>query len=124
MVNQVKLAKTAKRLIEANGRELTLVNESTTSADPLKPHRGRVESADVTTTVIGIITNYRLSQIDGHLIRRGDKRCVIAANSLASGIVLTDYEKLIDTGVSYKIKDIEPVKPGKVPLIYFLQLRR
>src|SRR5690606_40894082 len=62
----------AAELINEFGRELTLVKESRTPADPDKPWRGTDDAGAVSVTVKGAVVGFDDDLVDGDMIRRGD----------------------------------------------------
>lgn len=68
----------------------------------------------------GVRTSYKLSEIDGTLIKRGDVRLVLS----------TDFpepkaeDKFTVAGVSYSYVDLEPKAPADIPIVYIVQVRK
>ncbi len=130
MVDYVSLAKTAERLIEENGRTVTLVQAGETAVDPAKPYGPDTSVGQTRHTVLGVITEFDNEDIDGTLIRRGDKRCLIAHNSIvnvasgAESIVIEDFDTLEDGTEVWKIEGVDTIHPGDIRIMYDLQLRK
>ena len=120
MVDFASLAALAVRLISKNGRDVTLVQSSQTPDNPAQPWRG-TDGNDTETVVRAAITNYDEEQVDGDLIRRGDRQAWVAADS---GVAIEDYDYLVDGTVRWKIIDVNVIKPATVTVAYGLQLRR
>ena len=73
----------AERLIEENGRTISLVRrDQANPTDPAKPWRGSTEADEITVVVKGVFVEYEKMDFDGSLVRRGDKRVLIAAKSV------------------------------------------
>lgn len=131
MVNYVKIAATAKRLIEANGRTVSLVRLDRDPADPDMPWRGPavVDSAPYDPldypSPKAVIVPYTEDDIDGTLVRHGDKRAYVAATSTAvAALNLAEYDGLIDNGEQYKIVSVNILNPGEIIILYEMQLRK
>lgn len=131
MVDYVNFQNLAERLIEANGRDLSLVRrDQDNPVDPAKPWRGSTEADTITVTVKGVFVKYEKEDFDGSLIRRGDKRVLIAAKSVtdeggsAANLKIEDYDHILDAGVRWKILDADPIEPGPLRILYDLQVRQ
>lgn len=74
-----------------------------------------------TKTVKAVIINARQNEIDGTLIKKGDKFALIADDSLTFTPKTND---VIFDGDEYTVKNIKTVKPGNTVLLYKLQLRK
>lgn len=124
MVNYTSLAATAKRLIESNGRDVTLVRLSETPVIPSQPWRGTT-TASTTVTAKAVIVAFLEEEVDGELIRRGDLRAVIAENSIVPSQPIEDFTLLRDDeNQEWKILDVQKVRPGPVTIVYKLQIRK
>jgi hypothetical protein len=132
MVNYTQLAATAQRLIEANGRSVTLVERSSTPEDASKPWRGPDE--DVTpptqTTVTGVFLSATsetelgelLQLIDAGLIQRGQKFLMVAADSLPSTLDIRAQASVLDGAQSWAVQEVATLQPGSTPLLHALVL--
>ena len=121
MANYTKLAQTAKRLIEKNGRTVTLRSVSPTPADPTKPWRARSD-ADVEVSVIAVILDNKLTDEDEVL--RGTRKAYVAQES-APVVDLSDYGLLIESsGEQWKVDSVEILTPGDVVIYYKLMLKQ
>lgn len=126
MANYTRMAATAKRLIEKNGRTVTLVRLSRSALDTNKPWRGPDPDPDPAPAAItckAVIVPYEAKELEGSLIRNGDKRAFIADTSLPDHD-LEKFDTLIDGGDTYKIVSVALFNPGDVRLLYEIQLRR
>lgn len=122
-LNYTRLATTAERLIEENGRSVTLLKGGEVVSDPAKPWRDDSTTGDLSLTVIGAIVNYDYDEIDGDLIKRGDKRLLIAQNSVSANEIET-FDRVLDGGVDWKIQDTKVWEPGDTRIFYDIQLRK
>jgi len=121
MVNYVILAAVAERLIDKNGADVTLRKQSRALDEPSKPWRG-TDATDTTTTVKGVVLGFRKKDIDGEIVRRGDRQALVAFNTAGSGIETYDELEDVDSNI-WRIVDVEFVKPASIGLLYKLQLR-
>ena len=131
MVDYVSFQNLAERLIEANGRDLSLVRrDQDNPVDPAKPWRGSTEAATITVVVKGVFVDFEKQDFDGSLVRRGDKRVLIAAKSVtdeggsAANLKIEDYDHVLDAGVRWKIITTELVEPGPLRILFDLQVRQ
>lgn len=131
MVNYVSFQNLAERLIEANGRDLSLVRrDQGNPTDPAKPWRGSTEVDTITVVVKGVFIEFEKEDFDGTLVRRGDKRVLIADKSVtdeggsASNLKIEDYDHVLDGGTRYKILSAELIEPGPLRIMFDLQVRQ
>lgn len=125
MVNYVRIAATAKRLIEANGRNVTLIRKSRTPNDVAMPWRGPTSPGDTTVGIVkAIIYPVKEEEIDGFLIKAGMEKATIAHDSLATPQDLRDIDAIIDATVTYKVVKAVVIGPGGVNLVYEFFLER
>lgn len=113
-----QLAAAAKREIEAKGRSVTLRSISRS----YNPATDIYTPTNSDVSVIGIFTDYTQFEIDGDVILKGDKRLIIAGDSVTVAPSLEGI--VIDDSLNYKIMNVETVRPAATVLLYKLQLRR
>jgi len=118
MVDYVKLAATADRLVGGAGRSVTLIAKGA-QVDALKPWDGAADGSTEGTT--GVFTNYTRREIDGTKIQANDKRLFIAAASLT--LDPQNAYKVLDGSVEYQVINVRVVQPGAVTIGYELQVR-
>lgn len=130
-LNYTNFRNLAERLIEENGREIDIVRrDQTTLTDPAKPWRDSTETATVTTTVIGVFLEFEKEDFDGTLVRRGDKRVLIAAKSVEDNttgslsVKVEDFDHVLDGGVRWKILDADLIEPGPLRIMYDVHVRQ
>lgn len=122
MVDYASLAATAERLIDENGRDVTLVKRSETPADVSKPWRGTL--ADDTTLVVkAAIVPFEAEDQEGDLVRREDKQAFVAAN-VTSPNEIENFDEVDDGADTYKIVSADVIEPGDTRVLYVLQLRK
>lgn len=116
--NWAPLAATALRLVQNNGRSMT-VRESTSNTDATRPWEAILASVD--TAVTGVESQFKASQVDGDTIRSGDTRFII------DGLSLTTEPKagwlIIDGGIQWRVVSAKRVKPGDTDLLYIFHVR-
>ncbi len=130
-LDYVSFRNLAERLIEANGRTLSLVRrDQGNPADPAKPWRGSTEAAEITVVVKGVFIEFEKEDFDGALVRRGDKRVLIADKSVidegssAANLKIEDYDHILDAGVRWKIMQAELIEPGPIRIMFDLHVRQ
>ena len=130
MVDYVSFQNLAERLIEENGRTLSLVRlDQGNPTDPAKPWRGSTEADEITVVVTGVVIEFEKEDFDGTLVRRGDKRILIADKSVtdesnASNLKIEDYTFVLDGSVRWKIITAVLIEPGPLRIMYDLQVRQ
>jgi len=121
----------AERLIEINGRDLTLVRRDQDNlVDPTEPWRASTEAAEITFVVKGIIIEFEKEDFDGSLVRRGDKRIFIADKSVsdeggtAANLKIEDYDHILDGTTRWTILKAELIEPGPTRIMYDIHVRQ
>ena len=108
----------AAKAIKKSGVAMTLNHKGTTAAT------NPWDSPTETTTAYpcnGVITNYSAHEIDGTVIRRDDRKVLLAAGGLA--VTPTTADTLTIGGVELAIMHVEPIAPSNDPIIYTVQVR-
>jgi hypothetical protein len=125
MVNYVRAAATAKRLIEANGRYVTLFRKDKTAADTSKPWRGPIGSSDEEVGTVKAVF-YPIEEYDEKegLVRRAEEKVMIAHDSLPIPEDLEDIDHMVDNGKIYKVITASPLGPGSVRVAYEFVVKR
>ena len=124
------LRRTAERLIEDNGRTLTLVRKDQGNpVDPAKPWRSSTGADEITIDVIGVVIEFEKDEVDGTLVLRGDKRIFVADKSVtdssnASNLKIEDYSDVVDGSTRYRIINPTTIEPGGERIYYDLQVRQ
>jgi hypothetical protein len=124
MTFYTRLQATANRLLKGKGQSITLTK---VTAGTYNPATGAMTGTTTSTqTAYGAIFDYGAKQIDGTLIKAGDKQVLISAFKI-DGSALT-APVLGDTvtigGVTYTL--VEPLKtvgPAGITVIYEANLR-
>lgn len=130
-LNYANFRALAERLIEENGRDVSLVRrDQDNPVDSAKPWRDSTEAATITFIVKGVIIDFDKEDFDGSLVRRGDKRVLISDQSVsdeggsAANLIIEDYDSLLDASVLWKIVDVNLIEPGDTRIMYDLQVRK
>lgn len=131
MVDYASFRNLAERLIEENGRDLSLVRrDQGNPVDPAKPWRASTEAAEITVVVKGVVIEFEKEDFDGSLVRRGDKRILIADKSVldeggsAANLQIEDYDHVLDGTVRWKILGANTIDPGDTRIMFDLQVRQ
>lgn len=131
MVDITALRLVAEKLIEANGRTISLVRrDEVTPIDPAKSWRGNTTTTQVTISVIGAFIDFDSDDLDGTIIRRGTKRVLISAKSAEEAGVnsLTDienYDRLLDAdNTSWSVDAVSVIQPGTQKVAYDVRVSR
>lgn len=130
MVDQVKLAATAKRLIAKDGRSISLIKKTTVDSNPAKPWEGKTgDDVPLVITAVSVPPNtvrqFGITAL-GHgsefeeMTRRSEKIYIIAPD----GNDLNQYESVDDRGVSYSILATQILEPGEIEMLAFIAVRR
>ncbi len=117
----------ADELITDFGKALTLREED--DAAVFDGATGFITSAGTPTdhAVTGIITRFKLGDIDGTMVLRTDFKVLLSAVSPVTGLPITPPTVnmiLIDGADQYTIIDVVPLRPGGVDVIYTMQVRQ
>ena len=124
MVDFVRLANTAKRLIDENGRSITINRKSTVSSDPARPWGSAVNTnIDTLTTIalessaMGTGAGASKTYITQEVLRQDQKAFLI--NAIDRGARdLTQFDELIDSQENYSVERIDTFQPGSLILLY------
>jgi hypothetical protein len=117
-----KLLATARRLIEENGRTLTLRKPSTTPQDATKPWRGPASGSETSEDVTGVVVGLALTEETRDLIQRGYKQALVAPPETETD--LKGYKTLVDGEEVWHVESVQVVKPGDVALLYKFTIRK
>lgn len=124
MVDYVKLAATANRLVTKSGKSITVRKLNSAPADPTKPWRGAVDprSPAADTQVVAAV-EVAESGI-GKLINKKDipdtvDKFYIAAPGLSTPD-LDDFDEVNDGGVDARIVLMKALRPAGTVLIYVI----
>lgn len=132
MVDYVKMASTAQRLIRENGREVIFVRKPQSSLDPNKPWNGPDPIAqEITITLSGVfVPPNQIRQFGLSALGEGTEFRDLIDFSEQVIIVypgdtdLKDYKTIRDNGINWNMVGLQFLKPGTVPLLAFVGTRR
>lgn len=130
MPDYVKLATTAKRLIEAAGRIVTFRQLGDQVADPTKPWRSSpnirnpaAAEINVKAVFVDPISAAKMGlgiNLESDLIAKITAVALVAADSVAND--LEKFHEIVELGTIFRIEHTEVLKPGAVKLLYIFLL--
>lgn len=123
MVSYSSLAAVAQRLIDENGRDITITLKDRAAANPSEPWRANGSSDTVVGPVRAVVVPYSTQDVDGTLVQREDKRALVAALDVDPS-VLENFDLVTDGSDVWRVVASRIVNPGDTRVIYALQLRR
>ncbi len=111
----IKATATASRLIKRFGQSITLRQQagSGTAWAPVL--------TDTDHVAIAAVTEYSNRDMDGTLIKMGDRRVYLSTEGLT--VVPTTQDKLVVGGEVMTIVNIRPLNPAGVTVMYEVQAR-
>lgn len=125
-VNYNRTRATVKRLIDAYGREVTMVNDQGPAvvSAPLGAAAPRVEVPKIKAVFVrpsGYIKLGESFQMDPGMWPEADKIFLVLP-SLEHDF--QTFTRVLDEGKGYKIYKTEMIKPGMIPLLLYVGLRQ
>ena len=129
MVDYVRLAATAKRLVETNGRAITFVRPSEVPDDPNEPWGGST-GAETTLPLFGVfVPPNTVRQFGLTALGQGTEFQDLISMSEQIAIVFPETTDLrqftqVDDGERWGIIGLQVLKPGPVQILAFVGLRR
>lgn len=132
-LNYIAFRLLAERLINENGRSLTLQREDQFNpVDIAEPWRAADPAGAnvVSLVVLGVFIEYEKEDFDGSLVRRGDKRVLVAAKDTddvrtgTENIDVEDFDTILDGTEIWKIITVEVIEPGPLRVMYDIQVRK
>jgi hypothetical protein len=110
------LAESVAHLLQEYGSNLTVTRPG---AATYNPATGILTSAAATTyTVQGVFINYEDRNVDGTVVRAGDRRLLV------STIGTTGTPQIDDAVGGLKIVDVRTIAPSGVPIAWACQVRK
>ena len=131
MVDTAPLIAVAQRLIQENGRQISLIQFNSTPQDANRPWRG--PSADPRATPDSTLSLFAafvppsgarelgLRYVSETLLKRAEQIAII---SPGANVDLSIFQEILDTGVYYKMDVLDVLKPGSATVLAFLGVRR
>lgn len=128
-INYTRMRSVAERLVEENGRTVTLVRlDQVNDSDPAMPWRGTTGTSEVTVDVIAVLVPFENDDFDGTLVKRGDMQAIVAAKSVEdenpANVEIETFDFLDDGGARWRIVEAKSINPGGQRIVYMLQLRK
>lgn len=127
MANFTKLAATAKRLIDANGRDVSVIKYGNASQDSDKPWRGQSEYAEATVpgkAVFVPMSSLRSTTSENEEGVLREKEFALFAANNDGGHELETFNIIEDDGVVWKIVKTELLAPADTRLLYMFEVIR
>lgn len=125
-ISYTRMLALAQRLIAESGRPITLVKQSTVSADPTKPWKGPAVTANTelaaTAVFLDPVTSrdWGFTEIqDDWLDHKADKIAMVAGVADAGS-----YDTIKDGSVIWKIMKVRTLETGPVTLIHQFYINR
>jgi len=116
--NYASLEATALRLITDFGRDVSIVYKTDGTYDAATDTLSG--NSETPVTVKAVVTLYIQKEIDGTLIKNGDKQMLIAA----SGVKMPRSSDIVVDDCEYNIINVIEIKTGDTSMIYKIQVRR
>jgi hypothetical protein len=121
VANFTKLAATALRLINANGRTVTIVHQGNTPTDPTKPWRGEDTTVRASVTGTGVFTS--LEALNPDNTKREGQMLLFAASADESND-LEEFDQVVDGARYWKIVRAEVIGPADTRVLYKFEVSR
>lgn len=116
----------AQRLIENNGRSVTMQRHSAGVADPSKPWKGPgVPTIDLTKNVQAVFlpaggNSFGKNFISSELLERCEQVCMVAPTDIS----LEGFTAILDNGSRWQIEWGQVLRPGPVIVLYAFGVKR
>lgn len=130
-VDYTKLAATAKRLVEENGRAIKLISDGAAAADPNKPWEGPASTTETTVDLFGVfVPPNTVRQFGLTALGEGTEFRDLVTYSEQIAIVfpgetdLRGFNHMEDNGVRWGIIGLQVLRPGPTQLLAFVGVRR
>ena len=127
MVDFTAAAATAKRLVDANGRTVTLQRFDQSPADVARPYEGPADpdaapdfSLDVVASFVPLsgAASLGLSITDEELLKRTAEVCLVAPGPTQAE-QFERMSQIVDGGIKKGITFVEKLRPADTTLLYF-----
>lgn len=131
MVDYNRMAALAERLIQADGRLVTVVKLARTPVDADKPWRGDPTPRDMgrpadefqaygVTVDTSSLSRFGFYAVDDELVKRAKKAVIISAKAVGNRD-LEYYDEVLDIDQDrWKVRWAMKLKPGEIPLLFAL----
>lgn len=108
---------TAERLIARFGQSGSIRRLTPGGGPDYDPGEPTTTDYDVTF----VLSEYSNREIDGTLIKAGDKKVLLSTEGLSITPALGD--RIVVAGTAHRIENIKPLNPGGTVLLYEMQAR-
>jgi hypothetical protein len=117
-----KMQATANRLLKGKGQEITLTRQAAGAYDPAT---GTAAVTTTTQTAYGAMFEYGDKNIDGTLIKEGDKQLLLSAlNSTGTALVAPALNDTVTINtVVYTVVRIKPLSPAGTTVLFDCNIR-
>jgi hypothetical protein len=125
------LIDTAVRLIEKNGRPVSIRRTSTTTGDPAKPWGGAGDTTTATDELTtAVFFNENAQDLEARLSTAGQlvvspveqSKVLVYLAARDIGVAPTIADKLVDGSRVLEIQQVETVQPGSQVILYILKV--
>jgi hypothetical protein len=130
MVDYVKLAIVAERLIRQNGRLVTFVRKDRTPSDPSKPWKGPVDGETTLALSAVFVPPNTVRQFGLSSLGEGTQFLDLVTFSEQVAIVfpedndLRQYQTIRDQGINWNMIGLQLLQPAATKLLAFVGTRR
>jgi hypothetical protein len=117
-----KMQATANRLLKGKGQSITLSRQTAGAYDPAT---GTAAVTTTTQTAYGAMFEYGDKNIDGTLIKEGDKQLLLSAlNSAGTALVAPALNDTVTINtVVYTVVRIKPLSPAGTTVLFDCNIR-
>jgi hypothetical protein len=117
-----KMQATANRLLKGKGQSITLSRQTAGAYDPAT---GTAAVTTTTQTAYGAMFEYGDKNIDGVLIKEGDKQLLLSAlNSAGTTLVAPQLNDTVTINtVVYTVVRIKPLSPAGTTVLFDCNIR-
>lgn len=127
MADFVKAAALALKLIEKNGRSVSIQRLDGTAADPNKPWKGTgtpTVAQSVTTPAVFLphasTVDLGILGVDEELLKRIEQVAIVPGNA----VDLMTFHQFLDGGTTWKIDWVRELRPATIPVLYVFGVKR
>ena len=116
--NYAALAVTAHRIIKDFGQQVVMVRKL---AGAYNPATGSSTDTSVLQTGYGVVLDYGIKNIDGQLIKAGDKQLLLST----SGLTTPAVNDTVTIGTElFTVTMVKSLSPAGTPLLFDCNIRR
>lgn len=128
-----RMAATTQRLIEKNGRRISILRLNRTPTDPSKPWRGGETPRDPEAVKVDVkgtfvepasLARYGFYERDDELVKRVTQYVLVAGNSVGQEKNFEEFDEVVDGDIHWKITRVRMLKPADRVMLYAIGVRR